>query len=161
VPESDDVHGAPVAAGAGSAPGGPAAVRARVALERGMDLHLRGSFVAAVEAFETGLADQDSGRSDRGLLRAWLGWLPFSRFWTAAFSSSVFALLGGAAERQHEWRLAWSRPEFPSPWGFAARLEQRAPRLGRVCRNAVKVARLLVCRVVAWPVAVGARYLTR
>ena len=93
------------------------------------------------------------------LLRVWLGWVRFSRFWTGAFSNSVFALLDGAGERQHEWRLAWSRPQFGSPWGFAARLERRAPRLGRWCRSAVRVVRLIVCRVVAWPVAVAARVL--
>ena len=94
------------------------------------------------------------------LLRGPLGWLGFSRFWTSAFLSALFALLDGAAERQREWELAWQRPPFSSPWGFAARLERRAPRLGRWCRNAVKVMRLIVCRVVAWPVAVAARVLT-
>jgi len=95
------------------------------------------------------------------LLRGPLGWLGFSRFWTTAFLSALFAQLDGAEERQREWELAWQRPPFSSPWGFAARLERRAPRLGRLCRTAVKVMRLMVCRVVAWPVAVAARILTR
>jgi len=93
------------------------------------------------------------------LLRGPLGWLGFSRFWTGAFSGALFAQLEGTADRRREWELAWIRPQFPSPWGFAARLERRAPRLGRLCRNAVKVTRLMVCQVVAWPVAVAVRVL--
>ena len=91
----------------------------------------------------------------RGVLRP-----QFSRFWTPAFVGAVFTLLGSTAERRHEWVLAWQRPPFPSPWGFAARLERRSPRLGRACRNGVKLARLMVARVVAWPVAAAARVLT-
>lgn len=93
------------------------------------------------------------------LLRGPLGWLRFSRFWMSAFSGALFALLDGGADRRREWGLAWAPPQFPSPWGFAARLERCAPRLGRLCRNAVKVLRLIVCRVVAWPVAVAVRVL--
>jgi len=89
------------------------------------------------------------------LLSGPLGWLRFSRFWMSAFSGALFALLEGGADRRREWGLAWAAPQFPSPWGFAARLDRRAPRLGRLCRNAVKVPRLMVCRVVAWPVAVA------
>ena len=95
------------------------------------------------------------------LLRGPLGWLGFSRFWTSAFLSALFSLLGSAVDRRREWMMAWSRPDFPSPWGFAARLERRAPRLGSVCRNAVKVARLIVCRALAWPVAVAALRVAR
>jgi hypothetical protein len=93
------------------------------------------------------------------VLRGPLGWLGFSRFWTAAFDNALFAQVGSAVDRQREWATAWTRPDFVSPWGFAARLERRAPRLGRVCRNAVKVARLIVCRGAAWPVALAARVL--
>ncbi len=91
------------------------------------------------------------------MLRGPLGWLGFSRFWTVAFVSALFAQLGGPGEQRREWMLAWSRPQFTSPWGFAARLERRAPSLGRWCRNGVKVARLLVVRMAAWPVAVATR----
>ena len=93
------------------------------------------------------------------LLRGPLGWLGFSRFWSPALTGALFTQLAGAAERRHEWRLAWTRPDFPSPWAWVARLEPRAPRLVGLCRNAVKVMRLIVCRGVAWPVAVAARRL--
>ena len=93
------------------------------------------------------------------LLRGPLGWLGFSRFWTPAWTGALFGFLGSAEERQHEWRLAWTRPAFPSPWAWVARQESRAPRLVGLCRNAVKVVRLIACRVAAWPVAVAARVL--
>jgi hypothetical protein len=94
------------------------------------------------------------------LLRGPLGWLGFSRFWTSAFLSALFSLLGSAVDRRREWALAWARPPFPSPWGFAARLERRWPRMGRWSRSAAKIARLIVVRMAAWPVAVMARRLT-
>ncbi len=94
------------------------------------------------------------------VLRGPLAWLGFSRFWSTAFVRALFSEIGSAVDRRHEWATAWNRPDFVSPWGFAARFERRAPRLGRLCRNAVKVARLMVCRVVAWPVAGAVRVLT-
>ena len=94
------------------------------------------------------------------VLRGPLGWLGFSRFWTPAFVSALFAQLGGPAGRHAEWALAWHRPPFASPWGFAARLEHRSPRIGRWSRTAVKVTRLIVVRMAAWPVALAARLLT-
>ena len=124
---------------------------------------LRDLLVMALE-LRDGVAVQDRFRREAAanyLLRGPLRGLGFSRFWTPAFVSALFAQLGGIVERRREWVVAWQRPPFSSPWGFAARLERRAPRLGRVCRNAVKVARLIVCRAVAWPVAVAARVLTR
>jgi hypothetical protein len=93
------------------------------------------------------------------LLRGPLGWLGFSRFWTTAFLSALFSLLGSAVDRRREWALAWMRPQFPSPWGFAARLERRSPRIGRWSRTAVKITRLIVVRMAAWPVALAARLL--
>ena len=87
------------------------------------------------------------------VLRGPLGWLGFSRFWSSAFVGALFSQLGGVAERRLEWRSAWQAPPFPSPWRFAAQLERWWPRLGKACRNAVKLARLVVCRVVTWPVA--------
>ena len=95
------------------------------------------------------------------LLRGPLGWLRDSRFWTPAFASALFSLLGSAVDRRREWALAWMRPQFPSPWGFAARLERRSPRIGRWSRTAVKIARLIVVRMAAWPVALAARLLAR
>jgi len=94
------------------------------------------------------------------LLRGPLGWLGFSRFWTVAFVSALFAQLGGMLERRHEWVVAWQRPPFSSPWRFAARLERRSPRVGRWSRTAVKITRLIVVRMAAWPVALAARWLT-
>ncbi len=93
------------------------------------------------------------------MLRGPLGWLGFSRFWTPAFVSALFAQLGGPAARRAEWALAWHRPQFASPWGFAARLERRSPRIGRWSRTAVKIARLIVVRMATWPVALAARLL--
>jgi len=94
------------------------------------------------------------------VLRGPLGWLGYSHFWTTAFLGAVFAQLGSATERQFEWMSAWQRPTFPSPWGLAVRLEHRWPRFGRWCRSMVKVARLIVVRAVAWPVAFAARRAT-
>src|SRR3989442_9771604 len=65
------------------------------------------------------------------------------------------------AGRRAEWALAWHRPQFSSPWGFAARLERRSPRIGRWSRTAVKLTRLIVVRMAAWPVALAARLLAR
>jgi putative nucleotidyltransferase-like protein len=93
------------------------------------------------------------------LLRGPLAWLGSSRFWTSAFLRALFALLEGAADRQREWTLAWSRSQVPSVWGWPDRLERRAPRLGSWCRSAARVMRLIVCRVAAWPVALAARVL--
>ncbi len=93
------------------------------------------------------------------VFRGPLGWLGFSRFWTPAFVSALFAQLGGPAARRAEWALAWHRPPFASPWGFAARLERRSPRIGRWSRTAVKLARLIVVRMATWPVALAARLL--
>src|SRR5438445_770625 len=93
------------------------------------------------------------------LLRGPLGWLRDSRFWTPAFASALFSLLGSAVDRRREWALAWMRPQFPSPWGVAARLERRSPRIGRWSRTAVKLTRLIVVRMAAWPVALAARLL--
>jgi len=93
------------------------------------------------------------------VLRGPLGWLGFSRFWTPAFVSALFAQLGGPTGRRAEWALAWHRPPFASPWGFAARLERRSPRIGRWSRTAVKIARLIVVRMATWPVALAARLL--
>jgi hypothetical protein len=94
------------------------------------------------------------------VLRGPLGWLGFSRFWSAAFVRALFAQLGGPTERRREWTVAWERPPFASPWGFAARLERRSPRVGRWSRTATKVARLVVCRAVTWPLAVAANLLS-
>ena len=94
------------------------------------------------------------------VLRGPLGWLGFSKFWTGAFVSALFSQLGSTDCRRHEWAQAWTRPDFPSPWVLAARLERRAPRLGRWCRTSVKVARLICARIAAFPIAVAARRLT-
>ena len=94
------------------------------------------------------------------ILRGPLGWLGYSRFWTTAFLGALFAQLGDPIDRRLDWALAWERPEFVSPWGFAARLERRAPTLGRWCRTGVKVARLVCVRVAALPVAIAARRAT-
>jgi len=76
-------------------------------------------------------------------------------------TAALFAQLGGPAGRRAEWALAWHRPQFSSPWGFAARLERRSPRIGRWSRTAVKLTRLIVVRMAAWPVALAARLLAR
>jgi hypothetical protein len=110
-----------------------------------------------------GVAVQDRFRREAAanyLLRGPLGWLGFSRLWTNAFLSALFSLLGSAIDRRREWALAWARPPFPSPWGLAARLERRSPRIGRWSRTAVKLTRLIVVRMAAWPVAMAARLLT-
>ena len=111
-----------------------------------------------------GLPVRDRFRRDAAanyMLRGPLGWLGFSRFWTPAFVSALFAQLGGPVGRRAEWALAWHRPPFPSPWGVAARLERRSPRIGRWSRTAVKITRLIVVRMAAWPVALAARLLSR
>lgn len=94
------------------------------------------------------------------ILRGPLGWMGYSRFWTTAFLGALFARLGDPIDRRLDWALAWKRPWFPSPWGFAARLERRWPWLGRWCRTGVKVTRLVCVRVAAFPVAVAARRAT-
>jgi len=93
------------------------------------------------------------------LLRGPLGWLLDSRFWTPAYASALFSLLGSAVDRRREWALVWMRPQFPSPWAVAARLERRSPRIGRWSRTVVKIARLIVVRMATWPVALAARLL--
>ena len=121
-----------------------------------------GDLLAMARELDAGGPVRDRFRREAAanyLLRGPLAWLGFSRFWTSAFLSALFAWLEGAAERQHEWGLAWSRSSFPSVWGWAAWLERRAPRLGSWCRSAARVMRLMVCRAVAWPVAVAVRVL--
>jgi len=118
--------------------------------------------LAMARELRNGLPVRDRFRRDAAanyVLRGPLGWLGFSRFWTPAFVSALFAQLGGPARRRAEWALAWHRPQFASPWGFAARLERRSPRIGRWSRTAVKIARLIVVRMATWPVALAARLL--
>ena len=116
--------------------------------------------LAMARELRDGLPVQDRFRREAAanyvLLRSF-GWLGFSRFWTTAFLGALFAQLGSATERRFEWSMAWQRPTFPSPWELAARLERRWPRFGKWCRSVVKVARLIVVRAVAWPVALIAR----
>jgi len=112
--------------------------------------------LAMARELRDGVAIQDRFKREAAanyVLRGPLGWLGFSRFWSSAFVGALFSQLGGVVERRLEWQLAWQPPPFPSPWTFAAQLERRWPRLGKQCRNAVKLARLVVCRVVTWPVA--------
>ena len=90
------------------------------------------------------------------LLRGPLG-TGSSHFWRGAFVGALFSLLGSAVDRRHEWVVASQRPPFSSPWGFAARPERRSPRVGRWSRTAVKITRLIVVRMAAWPIAVAAR----
>jgi len=121
-----------------------------------------GDVLAMARELRSGLPVRDRFRREavaNYVLRGPLGWLGFSRFWTPAFVRALFSQLESAVERRGEWATAWNRPDFVSPWEFAARLERRAPRLGRLCRNAVKVTRLMVCRVAAWPVAGAVRVL--
>ena len=136
------------------------------ALERRIGAHPLaqplGDLFAMVRELRDGLSVGDRFRREAAanyVLRGPLGWLGFSRFWTGAFVGAVFAGLGSTAERRREWMLAWQRPLFPSPWGFAARLERRWPRVGRWSRTGTKVARLIVARAAAWPVATAARRL--
>jgi hypothetical protein len=116
--------------------------------------------LAMARELRDGVPVQDRFRREAAanyVLRGPLGWLRYSRFWTTAILGALFAQLGNATERRLEWSLAWRRPTWPSPWGFAVRLERRWPRFGRWCRSLVKVARLIVVRAVAWPVAFIAR----
>jgi putative nucleotidyltransferase-like protein len=116
--------------------------------------------LAMARELRDGLPVQDRFRREAAanyLLRGPLGWLGFSRFWTTAFLGALFAQLGSATERRFEWSMAWQRPTFTSPWRLAVRLERRWPRFGRWCRSMMKVARLIVVRTVAWPVAFIAR----
>src|SRR5690348_10771375 len=118
--------------------------------------------LAMVRELRAGLPVEDRFRREaaanyvlRGSLR-----LRYSRFWMTAFLTALFAQLGGATDRRLEWATAWQRPPFPSPWGLAARLEHRWPTLGRWCRTATRVARLVVARAAAWPVAAVVRYVS-
>src|SRR5205823_134679 len=105
-----------------------------------------GDVLAMARELRSGLPVQDRFRREAAanyVLRGPLGWLGFSRFWTSAFLSALFALLEGGDDRRREWTLAWSRSSFPCVWGWAAWLEARAPRLGRWCRSAMRVMRLI------------------
>jgi len=123
--------------------------------------HLDGLLAMARE-LRDGLPVRDRFRREAAanyVLRGPLSWLGFSRFWTSAFLTALFAQLGGVTDRRRELAWAWQPPANPSPWGFADRLERSLPRLGRWCRTGVRVPRLLVARIAAWPVAVAARRL--
>ncbi len=123
---------------------------------------LLGDLLAMARELRDGLPVEDRFRREAAanyVLRGPLG-LRYSRFWMTAFLTALFAQLGGATDRRLEWATAWQRPPFPSPWGFAARLEHRWPTLGRWCRTATRVARLLAARAAAWPVAAVARYVS-
>jgi Uncharacterised nucleotidyltransferase len=118
--------------------------------------------LAMARELRDGLPLQDRFRREAAanyVLLGSFGWLGFSRFWTTAFVGALFAQLGSATERRLEWSLARQPPTFTSPWSLAVRLERRWPRFGRWCRSVVKVARLIVVRAVAWPVAFAARRL--
>jgi len=136
------------------------------AVERRMNAHplsrQLGDLLAMARELRAGLPAEDRFRREAAanyVLRGPLG-LRYSRFWMTAFLTALFAQLGGATDRRLEWATAWQRPPFPSPWGFAARLERRWPTLGRWCRTATRVARLVAARAAAWPVAAVVRYVS-
>ncbi|HXI64372.1 MAG TPA: nucleotidyltransferase family protein [Gemmatimonadales bacterium] len=121
-----------------------------------------GDLLAMARELRDGLPVEDRFRREAAanyVLRGPLG-LRYSRFWMTAFLTALFAQLGGATDRRLEWATAWQRPPFPSPWGLAARLEHRWPALGRWCRTATRVARLVAARAAAWPVAAVVRYVS-
>ncbi len=115
-----------------------------------------GDVLAMARQLHAGVPVRDRLRREAAanyVLRGPLGWLGYSRFWTGAFVSALFSQLGSRVCRRYEWALAWSRPDFTSPWRLAAWLERRSPTLGRWSRTSVKLARLIVCRIVTWPVS--------
>src|SRR5439155_25872664 len=55
------------------------------------------------------------------------------------------------------WFEAITRPPLPSSWGFLAAMQRRWPRLGDASQRILRILRLVLGRLLAWPVATSAR----
>lgn len=71
----------------------------------------------------------------------------------------VFVLLGSDADRRVAWADLGAIPEGPTKWQGLGALQRGAPWLGGNLRRALRAARLLLLRPLAWPIAVRARQL--
>jgi len=71
----------------------------------------------------------------------------------------VFVLLGSRTDRRAEWVETMTRPPLPSSWGFLAAMQRRWPRLGDASQGILRILRLVLGRLLAWPVATSARRL--
>ena len=92
------------------------------------------------------------------LLRGRFGWAARWRA-LAPMSTTVFVLLGSRMDRRAEWLETMTRPPLPSNWRFLAAMQRRWPRLGNVSQRILRIVRLVLGRLVAWPVAASARRL--
>ena len=94
------------------------------------------------------------------LLRDRFPWLARWRV-LPPMATTVFVLLGSRWDRQAEWAAVLRRrvPSEPSTWKVLAALQRRAPRLGDMTRRLLRVGRLVVARLFAWPIAARAKRL--
>jgi len=92
------------------------------------------------------------------LLRARFGWAARWRV-LSPMSTTVFVLLGTRMDRRAEWVETMTRPPLPSSWGFLAAMQRRWPRLGDASQRILRILRLVLGRLLAWPVAKSARRL--
>ena len=127
--------------------------------------HRQGRLLTAMlelaKAVYSGASVTDPFRAEAAanyLLRARFGWAARWRV-LSPMGTTVFVLLGCRMDRQAEWVEAITRPPLPSSWGFLAAMQRRWPRLGDASQRILRILRLVLGRLLAWPVATSARRL--
>jgi len=121
------------------------------------------AMLGLARAVGSGVARIDCFRPEAAanyLLRSRFPWLARSQV-LQRMSATVFVLLGSRWDRQTEWAEA-SRHREPweqSTWKFLAALQRRSPWLGGTTRRLLRMGRVVLGRLLAWPVAASARRL--
>jgi hypothetical protein len=119
--------------------------------------------LALAKAHGSGAATIDCFRAEAAanyLLRDRYPWVAHWRI-LQPIGNTVFVLLGSRWDRQAEWAevLRRRREWEPSSWKFLAALQRRSPWLGDTTRRLLRIARLVLARLLVWPVAARARRL--
>jgi hypothetical protein len=119
--------------------------------------------LALARAADSGVKRTDCFRAEAAanyLLRDRFTWLARWRI-LQPMATTVFVLLGSRWDRQAEWAAVVRRrgQSEQSTWKVLAALQHRAPWLGDTTRRLLRIARLVLARLLVWPLAAWARRL--
>lgn len=124
-----------------------------------------GAMLALAQAVGTGVATIDGFRREAAanyLLRDRFSWVTH---WPILqpISTTVFVLLGSRWDREAEWAEVLRRREHweQSSWKLLAALQRRSPWLGDMTRRLLRTGRLVIGRLLVWPLAASARRLAQ